>query len=95
VAHSSIVQFFEAHQRWRGEYRANYDAVPPLLRGRLDQSLGITPAAYDEARAIANRPVRHWRSCSSEVDVLLTFRRRCRAQGTGFDGDARFNRSGP
>ncbi len=48
-----IVQNFEAHQAFAWEYRANYDAMPPLLRGRLDESADIAPAAYDEARAIA------------------------------------------
>ena len=47
------VQFFEAHQALAWEYRANRDAMPPLLRGRLDESAEITPAAYDEACAIA------------------------------------------
>ena len=36
-----------------GSTGENYDAMPPLLRGRLDESKDITPADYDEARAIA------------------------------------------
>jgi Asp-tRNA(Asn)/Glu-tRNA(Gln) amidotransferase A subunit family amidase len=88
-----IVQFFEAHQAMAWEYRANYDAVPPLLRGRLDQSLGITPAAYDEARAIANRARAALAELFKEVDVLLTFSAPGAApKGLGSTGDARFNR---
>src|ERR1700686_5251720 len=52
--HPTVMEF-EAHQAMAWEYRANYDAVPPLLRGRLDESLGITPADYDAARSAANR----------------------------------------
>src|SRR6478752_5809143 len=39
------VQDFEAHVAFAWEYRANYDAMPPLLRGRLDESKGTTSAA--------------------------------------------------
>ena len=44
-----IVQEFEAHQSFAWEYRENYDAMPPLLRGRLDESKGYTAAEYDAA----------------------------------------------
>src|SRR5450755_582181 len=44
------IQEFEAHQAFAWEYRENYDAMPPLLRGRLDESRGGTPADYDAAR---------------------------------------------
>jgi Asp-tRNA(Asn)/Glu-tRNA(Gln) amidotransferase A subunit family amidase len=87
------VQFFEAHQAMAWEYRTNYDAVPPLLRGRLDQSLGITPAAYDEARAIANRARAALAELFKDVDVLLTFSAPGAApRGLASTGDARFNR---
>ena len=49
------VQEFEAHQALAWEYRANYDAIPPLLRARLDESKGMPPAAYDEAHASCSR----------------------------------------
>src|SRR5205807_1867352 len=49
------IQEFEAHQAFAWEYRENYDAMPPKLRGRLDESVDITAAAYDEARSIAKR----------------------------------------
>ncbi len=32
--------------------------MPPLLRAKLDETRGITPADYDEARGIANRAPR-------------------------------------
>src|SRR5579859_498905 len=48
-----IVQDFEAHQAFAWEYRENYDAMPPLLRGRLDESRDYTAAQYDSARAVA------------------------------------------
>src|SRR5579872_1698608 len=50
-----IVQEFEAHQSFAWEYRENYDAMPPLLRGRLDESRHYTAAQYDSARSVASR----------------------------------------
>lgn len=50
-----VVQDFEAHQSFAWEYRRNYDAMPPLLRGRLDESKGITAADYDAAMDVALR----------------------------------------
>jgi Asp-tRNA(Asn)/Glu-tRNA(Gln) amidotransferase A subunit family amidase len=88
-----VLQFFEAHQSMAWEYRAHYEAMPPLLRGRLDESLGITPAAYDEARAIANRARAALAELFNEVDVLLTFSAPGAAsKGLASTGDARFNR---
>jgi Asp-tRNA(Asn)/Glu-tRNA(Gln) amidotransferase A subunit family amidase len=87
------VQFFEAHRAMAWEYRTHYDAVPPLLRGRLDESRGIVPAAYDEARAIANRARAALEELFKEVDVLLTFSAPGAApKGLASTGDARFNR---
>lgn len=88
-----MVQFFEAHQAMAWEYRANTDAMPPLLRGRLDESRGITPAAYDDALAIANRARAALAELFKEVDVLLTFSAPGAApRGLASTGDARFNR---
>ncbi len=87
-----IVQFFEAHRAMAWEYRANYDAMPPLLRRRLDQSVCITPAAYDEARSIAHRARGALAGLFKEVDVLLTFSAPGAApNGLASTGDARFN----
>ncbi len=87
------VQDFEAHQALAWEYRANYDAMPPLLRGRLDQSAGTQPAAYDAARSVANRSRKALRGLFDEVDVLLTFSAPGAApKGLVSTGEPRFNR---
>ena len=87
------VQEFEAHQALAWEYRTHYDAMPPLLRARLDESAGTTPAAYDEARGIANRARRSLMKVFDDVDVLLTFSAPGAApKGLASTGDARFNR---
>jgi Asp-tRNA(Asn)/Glu-tRNA(Gln) amidotransferase A subunit family amidase len=87
------VQQFEAHQAMAWEYRANYDAMPPLLRARLDESIGTTPAAYDEARGIVSRTRRAMADIFREVDVLLTFSAPGAApRGLASTGDPRFNR---
>src|SRR5712672_3670310 len=44
------VQEFEAHQALAWEYRTHHDAMPPMLRDKLDDTVGIPVAAYDEAR---------------------------------------------
>jgi Asp-tRNA(Asn)/Glu-tRNA(Gln) amidotransferase A subunit family amidase len=88
-----VVQFFEAHQAMAWEYRTKYDAVPPLLRARLDESRGITPDAYDDARSIAHRARGALEELFRDVDVLLTFSAPGIARkGLDSTGDARFNR---
>jgi Asp-tRNA(Asn)/Glu-tRNA(Gln) amidotransferase A subunit family amidase len=87
------VQEFEAHQAFAWEYRENYDAMPPKLRGRLDESLDITPAAYDTARAVAMQARAALAETFKEVDVLLTFSAPGAApRGLASTGDPRFNR---
>src|SRR5258708_497456 len=67
--------------------------MPPLLRGRLDESLGLTPAAYDEARRIASQARSALAGILTEVDVLLTFSAPGAApRGLASTGDPRFNR---
>ena len=86
------VQFFEAHRAMAWEYRSRYDAVPPLLRKRLDDSKDITPAAYDQARSVASRARAALAELFKEVDVLLTFSAPGAApRGLDSTGDARFN----
>jgi Asp-tRNA(Asn)/Glu-tRNA(Gln) amidotransferase A subunit family amidase len=88
-----IVQEFEAHQALAWEYRTHYDAMPPMLRAKLDETAGLLPAAYDEARAIANRARRALARVFDDVDVLLTFSAPGAApKGLDSTGDARFNR---
>jgi Asp-tRNA(Asn)/Glu-tRNA(Gln) amidotransferase A subunit family amidase len=87
------VQQFEAHQAMAWEYHANYDAMPPLLRGRLDETVGLLPADYDEARRISNRSRKALARIFDDVDVLLTFSAPGAApKGLESTGDPRFNR---
>jgi Asp-tRNA(Asn)/Glu-tRNA(Gln) amidotransferase A subunit family amidase len=87
------VQEFEAHQALAWEYRTQYDAMAPFLRGRLDQSKGMTPAAYDEAMRIAGEARHALTRVFEEVDVLLAVSAPGVApKGLGSTGDARYNR---
>jgi Asp-tRNA(Asn)/Glu-tRNA(Gln) amidotransferase A subunit family amidase len=87
------IQHFAAHQSFAWEYRANTDAMPPLLRARLDESVGISPAAYDEARGIALSARAALAEAFEQVDVLLTLSAPGAApKGLASTGDARFNR---
>jgi Asp-tRNA(Asn)/Glu-tRNA(Gln) amidotransferase A subunit family amidase len=88
-----IVQDFEAHQSFAWEYRTNYDAMPPRLRGRLDESRDTTPAAYDEANRITTRARHALAVVFDEVDILLTFSAPGAApKGLESTGDPRYNR---
>jgi Asp-tRNA(Asn)/Glu-tRNA(Gln) amidotransferase A subunit family amidase len=88
-----IVQEFEAHQALAWEYRTHYDALAPLLRAKLDETVGILPADYDEARRIANRGRHALADIFDDFDVLLTFSAPGAApKGLASTGDARFNR---
>jgi Asp-tRNA(Asn)/Glu-tRNA(Gln) amidotransferase A subunit family amidase len=88
-----IVQEFEAHQAFGWEYRENYDALPPLLRGRLDESKDTTSAEYDEAIKIASRARHALAGLFDEVDALLTLSAPGAApKGLGSTGDPRYNR---
>ena len=87
------VQQFEAHRALAWEYRTQYDAMPPLLRARLDQSRGIPAADYDAARGIANRARKALARLFDDVDVLLTFSAPGAApKGLASTGDTRFNK---
>jgi Asp-tRNA(Asn)/Glu-tRNA(Gln) amidotransferase A subunit family amidase len=87
------VQDFEAHQALAWEYSAHHDAMPPLLCAKLDETVGILPAAYDEARGIANRARDGLAEIFEGIDVLLTFSAPGAApKGLTSTGDARFNR---
>src|SRR5882757_9678608 len=87
------VQDFEAQLAFAWEYRENYDAMPPLLRGRLDESKGTTAAAYDAARRIADGARAALAGVFNEVDMLLTLSAPGAApKGLDSTGDPRFNR---
>lgn len=92
IAHTDV-QEFEAHQALAWEYRENYDAMAPNLRGRLDESKGTTPAAYDDAMRITGEARRTLTNIFGEVDVLLAISAPGAApKGLGSTGDARYNR---
>jgi Asp-tRNA(Asn)/Glu-tRNA(Gln) amidotransferase A subunit family amidase len=88
-----VVQEFEAHQSFAWEYGQNYDAMPPLLRGRLDESKGGTPAEYDAAVEVTLRARQALAAVFDEVDVLLTLSAPGGApNGLASTGDPRYNR---
>jgi Asp-tRNA(Asn)/Glu-tRNA(Gln) amidotransferase A subunit family amidase len=87
------IQEFEAHQALAWEYRTHHDAMPPLLRAKLDETVGLQPAAYDEARGIARRARGALADIFEDFDVLLTFSAPGPApKGLASTGDPRFNR---
>jgi len=89
----TTVQQFEAHQALAWEYRENYDAMPPLLRGRLDESQNIAPGEYDEAREIAAKARAVLSDAFREVDVILALSAPGAApKGLDWTGDPTFNR---
>jgi Asp-tRNA(Asn)/Glu-tRNA(Gln) amidotransferase A subunit family amidase len=88
-----IIQDFEAHQSFAWEYRENYAAMPPLLRGRLDESRNYTPAQYDSARAVTSKARAALNGVLRDVDVLLAISAPGAApKGLASTGDPRFNR---
>jgi Asp-tRNA(Asn)/Glu-tRNA(Gln) amidotransferase A subunit family amidase len=87
------LQDFEAHRALAWEYRTRHADMPPLLRGRLDECVGLLPADYDAARSVANRARKALAKLFDEVDVLLTFSAPGAApQGLTSTGDPRYNR---
>jgi Asp-tRNA(Asn)/Glu-tRNA(Gln) amidotransferase A subunit family amidase len=91
-AHETV-QEFEAHQALAWEYRTQYDAMPPLLRAKLDETAGIFPADYDEARRIANRGRKALARVFDDVDALLTFSAPGAApKGLASTGETHFNK---
>jgi Asp-tRNA(Asn)/Glu-tRNA(Gln) amidotransferase A subunit family amidase len=91
-AHETV-QEFEAHQALAWEYRTQYDAMPPLLRAKLDETRGIPPADYDEARRTANRSRKALAKLFDDVDALLTFSAPGAApKGLASTGETHFNK---
>lgn len=89
----TTVQQFEAHQALAWEYRERYDEMPPILRGRLDETRDIAPAEYDEALAIAAQARAMLSPVFEEVDVLLTYSAPgAPPKGLASTGDPRLNR---
>ena len=89
----TIVQQYEAHQAFAWEYQKNYDAMPPLLRKRLDESRDIPAADYDEARSVAEKARVVLCDMFGEIDVILALSAPGAApKGLDWTGDPRFNR---
>src|SRR3954453_16700604 len=87
------VQDFEPQLAFAWQYHENYDAMPPLLRGKLDESEGPTAAAYDGARGIPDQARAALAGVFNEVDMLLTLSAPGAApKGLDSTGDPRFNR---
>jgi Asp-tRNA(Asn)/Glu-tRNA(Gln) amidotransferase A subunit family amidase len=87
-----VIQQFEAHQAFAWEYGENYDAMPPLLRRRLDDSRHFTPADYDAARIVATKARAALSEIFKDVDVLLALSAPGIApKGLDSTGDARYN----
>jgi len=89
--HPTVMEF-EAHQALAWEYRTHHDAMPPLLRAKLDETVGLLPAEYDEARGIVGRARAALACLFDDVDVLLTFSAPGAAPGLDWTGDPSFNR---
>ncbi len=88
-----ILQEFEAHQALAWEYRTHHEAMPPILRAKLDETVGLKPADYDAAREIAARAREALAHVFEDVDILLTLSAPGVApKGLASTGDARFNR---
>lgn len=88
-----VVQEFEAHQALAWEYRENYDALAPNLRGRLDESKGGTAAEYDAAMGVASRARHALAKLFDDVDAILTLSAPGGApKGLASTGDPRYNR---
>jgi Asp-tRNA(Asn)/Glu-tRNA(Gln) amidotransferase A subunit family amidase len=67
--------------------------MPPLLRAKLDETVDLLPAAYDEAREVARRARGALADIFEDIDILLTFSAPGAApKGLDWTGDPRFNR---
>jgi Asp-tRNA(Asn)/Glu-tRNA(Gln) amidotransferase A subunit family amidase len=87
------LQEFEAHQALAWEYRTHRADMPPLLRAKLDETVALLPADYDEARRTANRARKALAKVFDDVDVLLTYSAPgAPPKGLASTGDPRFNR---
>jgi Asp-tRNA(Asn)/Glu-tRNA(Gln) amidotransferase A subunit family amidase len=88
-----VVQEYEAHRALAWEYRTHHDALAPLLREKLDETVGILPADYDAARSVASRGRQSLAKIFDDFDVLLTFSAPGAApKGLDSTGDPGFNR---
>ncbi|SFJ65834.1 amidase [Bradyrhizobium sp. Gha] len=68
-----IIQDFEAHRALAWEFDEHHDEIAPMLRASLDETVGLTPKEYDDARRIARRGRRELGELFEGIDVLLTY----------------------
>ncbi|MGY4294437.1 hypothetical protein ACVWXN_002532 [Bradyrhizobium sp. i1.4.4] len=68
-----IIQDFEAHRALAWEFSEHHDEIAPMLRASLDDTVGLTPKQYDDARRIARRGRRELGELFEGFDVLLTY----------------------
>ncbi|MDD1516708.1 MULTISPECIES: amidase [Bradyrhizobium] len=68
-----VIQNFEAHRALAWEFSERHDEIAPLLRASLDETVGLTPKEYDDARRIARRGRRELSELFEGFDVLLTY----------------------
>jgi Asp-tRNA(Asn)/Glu-tRNA(Gln) amidotransferase A subunit family amidase len=88
----NVVQQFEAHQAFAWEYGENYEAMPPMLRRRLDDSRHYTASDYDAGRTIAVKARAAMSEILKDVDVLLALSAPgVPPKGLDSTGDPRFN----
>jgi len=88
-----IIMDFEAHRALAWEFSERHDEIAPMLRANLDETVGLTPSQYDEARRIGRRGRRELGEVFEGVDVLLTYSAPGAApKGLSTTGDARYNR---
>ncbi|MGP9821269.1 amidase [Salinarimonas sp. NSM] len=87
------IQDFEAAQALAFEWDAHADALPPLLRGLLDEAQSVDAARYDAARRVVHRAREAGRALFAEVDAILTLAAPGPApRGLGSTGSSAFNR---
>ncbi|WP_372425684.1 amidase [Salinarimonas chemoclinalis] len=87
------IQDFEAAQALAFEWDAHRDALPPLLRGLLDEAQSVDAPSYDEARRTVHRAREAGRALFAEVDAILTPAAPGPApRGLGATGSSAFNR---
>ncbi len=88
-----IIQDFEAHRALAWEFGERHDEIAPMLRANLDETVGLTPTQYDQARRIGRRGRRELAEVLESVDVLLTYSAPGAApKGLSSTGDPRYNR---
>ncbi|PSC06421.1 amidase [Alsobacter soli] len=83
---------FELFASLEWEWSAHRAELPPRLAEALQSGEGVSPDAYDEARAAARRARLASKDLFSSVDILITLSAPGPAPGRETTGEARFNR---